>query len=106
MVRTSPAVLGCEVPRYLSSYLGLSLYCSIGVALEARPTHGRSQWVWGAGLMRQNGRGGQWSRQVCPRMHLVVALAGNLPLPLWLPGDTRQHHYSQLYLGDACWKGV
>lgn len=27
-----------------------------------------------------------------PRMHLVVALTGNLPLPLWLPGDTREHH--------------
>lgn len=38
----------------------------------------------------------RWSRPVCPRMHLVVALAGNLPLPLWLPGDTRQRHYSQL----------
>lgn len=27
-----------------------------------------------------------------PQMHLVVALTGNLPLPLWLPGDTREHH--------------
>lgn len=47
----------------------------------------------------------RWSRPVCPRMHLVVALAGNLPLPLWLPGDTRQQHHSSLPAQVGTWAG-
>lgn len=73
-VRTSRAGQGREVPRYLC------MYCSIGTALGARPTHGQSQRLWGAGLMRQDGRVAGWTLQSaadalwrCPGRELASA---------------------------------